>query len=42
VIWGLVALVIWPTVFVFVLTLAGKFWFLNRMVWLYTDMHPRS
>lgn len=38
VIWGLVALSVWPTLMGFVLTLAGKFWFLDRMVWLYSDM----
>lgn len=38
VIWGLVALAIWPLLLGLALTYAGKFWFLDRMVWLYTEM----
>lgn len=38
VIWGLVALAVWPTLLGLALTYAGKFWFLDRMVWLYTEM----
>jgi hypothetical protein len=38
VIWGLVTLSVWPTVLGAVLTYAGKFWFLDRMVWLYSEM----
>jgi len=36
--WGLIALDSWPTLFGLMLTLVGKFWFLDRMVWLYHDM----
>lgn len=36
--WGLITLSEWPTLFGLMLTLAGKFWFLDRMVWLYADM----
>jgi len=38
VVWGLVALAVWPTLLGSSLTYAGKFWFLDRMVWLYSDM----
>lgn len=38
VIWGLVALKLWPVSLGLVLAYAGKFWFLDRMVWLYTEM----
>ncbi len=38
VIWGVVRLAIWPTLFGAVLAYAGKLWFLDRMVWLYEDM----
>ncbi len=38
VIWGLVSLQPWPTLFGLVVVMAGKFWFLDRMVWLYRDM----
>lgn len=38
VIWGLVALAVWPMLLGLALTYAGKFWFLDRMVWLYTEM----
>jgi len=37
-IWGLYALDIWPTLLGLVLTLGGKLWFLDRMVWIYMDM----
>lgn len=36
--WGLIALAPWPTLFGLCVTYAGKFWFLDRMVWLYKDM----
>jgi hypothetical protein len=38
VIWGVVQLAIWPTLFGAALAYAGKLWFLDRMVWLYEDM----
>ncbi len=38
VIWGVVQLAVWPTVFGATLGYVGKFWFLDRMVWLYEDM----
>jgi Family of unknown function (DUF6653) len=38
VIWGLVALAIWPTLLGASLIYSGKLWFLDRMVWLYQDM----
>jgi hypothetical protein len=37
-IWGLVKLEVWPTVFGATLIYLGKLWFLDRMVWLYEDM----
>lgn len=37
VVWGLVALEIWPTLLGAVLIYCGKLWFLDRMVWLYQD-----
>ena len=38
VIWGVVQLAIWPTIFGAALAYIGKLWFLDRMVWLYEDM----
>ena len=38
VIWGLIALDIWPTLLGLALVTLGKLWFLDRMVWLYEDM----
>jgi hypothetical protein len=38
VVWGVVALAVWPTLFGAALVYAGKLWFLDRMVWLYEDM----
>lgn len=37
VIGGVVGLDVWPTMLGLVLCYAGKFWFLDRMVWLYND-----
>jgi hypothetical protein len=37
-IWGVVQLALWPTVLGAVIQYAGKFWFLDRMVWLFEDM----
>jgi hypothetical protein len=38
VIWGVVQLAVWPTLFGMALNYAGKLWFLDRMVWLYDDV----
>lgn len=38
VLWGVVQLETWPTLFGAALVYAGKLWFLDRMVWLYEDM----
>ena len=38
VVWGLVALNVWPTLLGSVLVYCGKLWFLDRMVWLYEDV----
>src|SRR5690606_18259311 len=38
VIWGVVTLTVWPTLFGAVLIYLGKLWFIDRMVWLYEDM----
>ena len=38
VVWGLIKLELWPTLFGSALIYCGKLWFLDRMVWLYEDM----
>ena len=38
VVWGLVALEVWPTLLGSILIYCGKLWFLDRMVWLYQDV----
>lgn len=38
VVWGVVDLSLWPTVLGAALVYTSKFWFLDRMVWLYEDM----
>jgi hypothetical protein len=38
IVWGLVKLALWPTLFGSALVYLGKLWFLDRMVWLYEDM----
>jgi len=38
VIWGVVALQIWPTVFGAMALIVCKLWFFDRMVWLYHEM----
>lgn len=38
IIWGVITLAVWPTVFGFALIDFGKLWFIDRMVWLYEDM----
>lgn len=40
-VWGLWALEIWPTLLGLGLAMGAKFWFLDRMVWLYADMAAR-
>ncbi len=41
-VWGLYALEIWPTVLGTSLILFGKVWFIDRMAWLYEDMHDKT
>jgi len=36
---GALAAALWPTLLGAVLVYAGKLWFLDRMVWLFEDMH---
>lgn len=36
--WGVYTLGIWPTLMGITLVLLGKFWFMDRMVWLYEEM----
>lgn len=38
--WGLWVLDAWAVGFGLLLTVGGKLWFLDRMVWLYDDMSP--
>ena len=35
---GLVALAVWPTLLGAAVSILGKLWFIDRMVWLYEDM----
>jgi len=42
IVWGLWQLEIWPLLFGLALTVGGKLWFLDRMVWLYADMAEAS
>ncbi len=37
-VWGLVALALWPTILGAALIYCGKLWFLDRMAWLFQDM----
>jgi hypothetical protein len=37
-IWGLIALEVWPTLLGTAIVYLGKLWFVDRMVWLYEDM----
>ncbi|WP_017658832.1 DUF6653 family protein [Baaleninema simplex] len=41
-VWGLVVLNLWSVLLGTCLVLCGKFWFLDRMVWLYEDMKDAS
>jgi hypothetical protein len=36
--WGVVSLRVWPTLFGAALMYVAKFWYLDRMVWLYQDV----
>jgi hypothetical protein len=38
VVWGVVRLAVWPTLFGAVLVYTGKLWLLDRMAWLYEDV----
>ena len=38
VVWGVIMLDLWPTIFGIVVAILSKYWFLDRMVWLYEDM----
>jgi len=37
-VWGVILLDLWPTIFGIVVAILSKYWFLDRMVWLYEDM----
>ena len=39
VVWGVYSLSLWPTLLGSALIFLSKLWFLDRMVWLYEDMH---
>ena len=38
VVWGVIMLDLWPTIFGIVVVILSKYWFLDRMAWLYEDM----
>ncbi len=38
VIWGAIAIAIWPTLLGASVVYLSKLWFIDRMVWLYEDM----
>lgn len=40
--YGLIVLDVWPTVFGLCLTIVAKVWFVDRMVWLYEDIFLRE
>lgn len=42
VIWGVMVLAVWPTVFGTALIILSKLWFVDRMVWLYEDMRDAT
>ncbi len=39
-VWGLWQLELWPVLTGLALSMGGKLWFLDRMVWLHADMAP--
>ncbi len=41
-VWGVALLAPWPTVLGLTLTLAGKFWLLDRMVWLLAETEAEA
>ena len=41
-IWGIVALDVNLAVFGTIITIVGKSWYLDRMVWIYRDMKAES
>lgn len=41
-VYGLVVLEVWPTLFGATLAWIGKLWFVDRMVWLYEEMQDAS
>lgn len=42
IIWGVVTLAVWPTLFGAALIYLAKLWFIDRMVWLYEDMRDAT
>lgn len=42
IVWGVVALDVWITLFGMLLVYTGKLWFLDRMVWLYDNMKDKN
>ena len=42
VVWGVWQLLLWPTLTGALLVFSAKFWYLDRMVWLYADMQDAN
>jgi hypothetical protein len=42
VVWGVIRLEVWPTLFGLCCVHLGKLWFMDRMVWLYADMREAT
>jgi hypothetical protein len=40
--WGVIFFDLWPTVLGMALVYSGKLWFLDRMAWLWEDMHDAT
>lgn len=40
--WGVYAFDLWPVLFGLALVYSGKLWFLDRMAWLWMDMHDTT
>jgi hypothetical protein len=40
--WGVLVFEPWPAIFGMVVVYLGKLWFLDRMVWLWQDMHDAT